>query len=63
MVFLLGFFVKQIVVRWWTTWEAVPMPGHGDDYVHDGNAHGPSGDYGADSDTGTATVIVMAVRW
>jgi len=26
MVFLLGFFVKQIVVRWWTTWEAVPMP-------------------------------------
>jgi len=26
MVFLLGFFVKQIVARWWTTWEAVPMP-------------------------------------
>ena len=39
MVFLLGFFVKQIVVRWWTTWEAVPMPGHGDDYVHD-EGHG-----------------------
>ena len=27
MVFLLGFFVKQIVARWWTTWEAVPLPG------------------------------------
>ena len=27
MVFLLGFFVKQIVVRWWSTWEAVPLPG------------------------------------
>jgi len=26
MVFLLGFFVKQIVARWWTTWEAVPLP-------------------------------------
>ena len=27
MVFLLGFFVKQIVARWWSTWEAVPLPG------------------------------------
>ena len=27
MVFLLGFFVKQIVARWWTAWEAVPVPG------------------------------------
>jgi len=26
MVFLLGFFVKQIVARWWSTWEAVPLP-------------------------------------
>ena len=60
MVFLLGFFVKQIVARWWTTWQAVPMPGghcdDDDDDDYDDDAYGDD-DYG-DDDHDDDTIIM-----
>ena len=56
-MFLLGFFVKQIVARWWTTWQAVPMPGgHCDDGYADDHDYDDD-DYG-DDDHDDDTIIM-----